>query len=435
MIAALLKGRSESRALALDTLLALVVRLAGAGAGFVMSLVVARTLGAEQSGYFLLAFSIITFLAAVSRAGLDNVVLRQTGAAMPGQDLCRVRQVLGRSLLLAGAISVLVAALLAGLAGPIARDVFGKPQLAPVLSAMAPGLVALALFTLVGMSLQGLHRVVASVSTLNIVTPLVLSAGLLLLVRLTAAEAAWLYSAAALLSLLLGLGLWWRATASPHAHTDEPAGWREILTPALPLWIVLVMSQLIQWSGQFIAGAYITPQEIAQLAVAQRTALLTSFILMAVNLVVAPRFAAMHKQGDLDGVRRVALTSVRLMLLVAAPVVTLMVCFAHWLMWLFGDEFVAGAPLLRILAIGQFINVATGSVGYLLMMTGHEKDMRNSLLVVAPCSILLSLWLIPVYGAVGAAVATALAIAGQNLLAVFWVRRRLGFNTLAIWRR
>jgi O-antigen/teichoic acid export membrane protein len=156
---------------------------------------------------------------------------------------------------------------------------------------------------------------------------------------------------------------------------------------------------------------------------------------MAVNLVVAPRFAAMHKQGDLDGVRRVALTSVRLMLLAAAPVVTLMVCFPHWLMWLFGDEFVAGAPLLRILAIGQFINVATGSVGYLLMMTGHEKDMRNSLLVVAPCSILLSLWLIPLYGAVGAAVATALAIAGQNLLAVFWVRRRLGFNTLAIWRR
>jgi O-antigen/teichoic acid export membrane protein len=123
------------------------------------------------------------------------------------------------------------------------------------------------------------------------------------------------------------------------------------------------------------------------------------------------------------------------MLLAAAPVVTLMVCFPHWLMWLFGDEFVAGAPLLRILAIGQFINVATGSVGYLLMMTGHEKDMRNSLLVVAPCSILLSLWLIPLYGATGAAVATALAIAGQNLLAVFWVRRRLGFNTLAIWRR
>ncbi|MFC6670558.1 oligosaccharide flippase family protein [Marinobacterium aestuariivivens] len=431
---ALVDRAGGGRALALDTLLALTVRVLGAGAGFLMSLVIARTLGAGEAGYFLLAFSIVTFLAAVSRLGLDNVVLRYTGAAAPDRDMRTVRLVLGRCLLLAGVVSASVAALLACLAGPLAEWVFDKPALAPVLRAIAPGLAGLALFTLVAMSLQGLRRVIASVATLNILCSLFLVAGLLLFALADASQAAWTYSASAALTLVAGLHLWARATRH-QGRIHDPVSWRQLLEPALPLWIVLVLGQAIQWAGQFIAGAYVSPEQLAQLAVAQRTAMLTSFVLTAVNLVVAPRFAAMHKKGDIDAMRRVALTSVRLMLLAATPMVAVMLLLPDRLMWLFGNEFVEGAHLLQILAIGQFINVATGSVGFLLSMTGHEKDLRNNLLLVAPCSVLLSFLVIPVYGATGAAVATAVAVAAQNLMAVYWVRKRLGFNTLAIWRR
>ena len=46
-------------------------------------------------------------------------------------------------------------------------------------------------------------------------------------------------------------------------------------------------------------------------------------------------------------------------------------------MSIFGKGFIGGIWLLRILAIGQFINAVTGSVGYILTMSGHEKDIRN----------------------------------------------------------
>ncbi len=406
----------------------------GAGASLLMSLVLARSLGAAEAGYFLLAFTVITFLAGLSRLGLDSIVLRFTGAAMVDKDIRTIRQVLARSLLLAGCVSAVVAGLLTIFAYPLAEWVFGKPALAPVLEKMAPGLVGLALFTLVAMSLQGLRKIASSVFTLNIFASLLLVSGLFVLVLSTAQQAAIAYSCSAIATLFFGLALWWRGTSAQEIKHDS-LSWKTMLEPAIPLWIVLVMGQLIQWSSQFIAGAYVEPEQIAQLAVAQRTALLTSFVLMAVNLVVAPRFAAMHKQGDMAGVQRIAITSTRLMLLAAAPLVAIMLIFPAKLMLLFGEDFVAGAHLLQILAIGQLINVATGSVGYLLMMTGHEKDMRNSLLLVAPCSVLLSFLLIPSYGATGAAFATALAIASQNLFAVYWVHKRLGFNTLAIWRR
>ena len=99
-------------------------------------------------------------------------------------------------------------------------------------------------------------------------------------------------------------------------------------------------------------------------------------------------------------------------------------------MGLFGEQYKQGANLLRILVIGQFINVITGSVGFLLNMTGFEKDMRNIVFLSGAIALLLNFILIPIYGVTGAAIATSIAIALQSLFAVYMVRRRLGFNTL-----
>jgi O-antigen/teichoic acid export membrane protein len=194
------------------------------------------------------------------------------------------------------------------------------------------------------------------------------------------------------------------------------------------------MSQMVQWSGQFMAGAYVSSEALAQLAVAQRTAMLSSFILIAVNLVVAPRFAKLYRDNDMAQLERLAIKSVKLISLFALPVIGVMLVFPSFLMSLFGSEFKEGAALLQILAVGQFINAMTGSVGFLLMMSGHERDMRNVTLVSGSLALLLTWFLTAQFNIIGAAIGTAIAVATQNLLAVYFVKKRLGFNTLAIWR-
>tara|TARA_R110002095_G_scaffold53761_1_gene46540 strand:- start:105 stop:689 length:585 start_codon:yes stop_codon:yes gene_type:complete len=194
------------------------------------------------------------------------------------------------------------------------------------------------------------------------------------------------------------------------------------------------MSQMVQWSGQFMAGAYVSSEALAQLAVAQRTAMLSSFILIAVNLVVAPRFAKLYRDNDMAQLESLAIKSVKLIGLFALPVIGAMLVFPSFLMSLFGAEFTEGAALLQILAIGQFINAMTGSVGFLLMMSGHERDMRNVTLISGTLALLFTWFLTAQFGIVGAAIGTAIAVATQNLLAVYFVKKRLGFNTLAVWR-
>ncbi|WP_105103525.1 oligosaccharide flippase family protein [Microbulbifer pacificus] len=430
-------GRYE---LLFSTGLSLSVRVLSALAAFVTSLVIGREMGATESGYYFLAFSLVTFIAGVSRIGLDNTILRYVGSAFTEHSWHCVRSVVSKGLLLATGVALLAAVLLSFASVPLAVHVFGKPELAPALAAMAPGVVGLSVFTLLAMALQGLRRIVASVMTLNILSNVFLVALLLGLGLSSAEHAAWAYSAAAMFTLLCGGFFLWSVlrrlrAQSPCLVEPQEISWRELFQSCMPLWVVLIMSQLVQWSGQFIAGAYVEPAAVAQLAVAMRTAMLTSFVLMAVNLVVAPRFAAMYKQGQLKELEKLALTSVKLMVLFALPIVVVMLAFPEFLMGLFGEGFSGGAHLLQILVIGQFVNVVTGSVGYLLTMSGHEKDFRNTVLISGPIAVGLAFALTPIWGATGSAIATAVAVATQNLVAVWQVKRRLGFNTLVVWRR
>lgn len=429
----------SGKELLVQTGVSFFVRILGATSAFLLSLFIGRHLGAEEAGYYFLAFSIITFLAAFSRVGLDSTVLRFTGASFSDSHQKLVISVLNKSVILTIAVSGFFSAFLFIFSDFIATFFFVKPFLSPTLKGMSLGVIGLALFTLLAISLQGMERVAQSIFVISIAANMCLIIGLLILNIDSSIVLAYGYSIVSIVTVIIGFVLWRRSVQSinmpANKITKEEISWRELFNSCLPLWVVMIMSQLTLWSGQFIAGAWISTDELAQLAVAQRTAMLTSFILMAVNLVVAPRFAAMYKNGQLTEIRRLALTSVRLMILFALPIIAIMLTFPGFLMSLFGEDFTAGSHLLQILAIGQFINVSTGSVGFLLSMSGHEKDLRNTTLVSGPVAVVTALVLVPIYGATGSAIATALAIASQNLIAVFWVKKRLGFNTLAVWQK
>lgn len=121
-----------------------------------------------------------------------------------------------------------------------------------------------------------------------------------------------------------------------------------------------------------------------------------------------------------------------MMVVLALPVLLTFVLVPGFVMGLFGPEFEVGASVLVILALGQFVNVSTGSVGFVLIMTGRERMARNNAAVAAGVNIVLQVLLIPRFGAVGAAIATAVSVALLNLTAAYLVHRSLGIWTLPV---
>ena len=126
------------------------------------------------------------------------------------------------------------------------------------------------------------------------------------------------------------------------------------------------------------------------------------------------------------------------MLVTALPVVVAIVIFPEWLMSLFGAAFESASVPLVILAIGQLINAATGSVAYILMMTGHEVCYRRATIVAAVVNVVLGIILIPKYGAIGAAISTSASVACVNLVSAYYVWRQLHFlplpQAITAWR-
>ena len=72
---------ADNRDLLISSAFAFVVRILGALSGFAATFFIARHLGAAESGYYFLAFSVVIVASAFSRVGLDNTVLRFAGGS------------------------------------------------------------------------------------------------------------------------------------------------------------------------------------------------------------------------------------------------------------------------------------------------------------------------------------------------------------------
>ena len=90
------------------------------------------------------------------------------------------------------------------------------------------------------------------------------------------------------------------------------------------------------------------------------------------------------------------------------------------IMALFGSQFRRGGTVLLILGVGQAIIVFAGSVGTLLMMSGHEKKVRNSNLLAALACVGAAGVLVPRLGAIGAAISVSGSLILRTIMRSLW---------------
>ena len=416
--------------------LGLFVKVLTAILAFLMNIVIARKLGPAEAGLFFLGFTLVVLLASVGRMGLDNSVMRFVARARVAGDTVKLHGLYRKALLWGGGLCLLFMLVLLASSQLLVNFVFEQPGFGAVLPIMVMALPLVGLYTLHVFALLGMKKIIAGVMVLTGIVPLTMLAGLLIFPVTRAQEVAWVYLVGCALALVIGVFFWHRAVPGKEQGVKLSAFPSDLLyASCMPLWGVVILGQVIQWSSQLLMGVWGSVEDVALFAVAQRTAMLIGFALFAVNASAGPKFAALYSQGNMVGLERVALWSVRLILLVAVPSLIFMMVFPQWLMGLFGPEFRAASTALMILAVGQFIGTAVGSVGSLLSMTGHERQLRRNVFIGAVLGVGLGVLLIPGYGLIGAAIATSVAVASKNLLCVYQVNQLLGFNTLAIWRK
>jgi O-antigen/teichoic acid export membrane protein len=237
---------------------------------------------------------------------------------------------------------------------------------------------------------------------------------------------------AAALAFVIGAWLLWRATPSEVRKTKPVYNSRHWLSSTLPLVFISGMGLINSYASILVLGLFVTSSEVGIYRVADQMAFLAAVSLQAINIVVAPQFARLYANVDKTRMQQLATASARVVLALTLPVVITFLLFGKLLLQLvFGAEFVPAYEPLSILVLGQFFNAATGSVGVLLIMTGHEQDTARGVAVAAVGNIVLNLILVPLWGAKGAALASTVTLITWNVLLWLAVRKRLGINSMA----
>lgn len=411
----------------------IAVRVIGTAAGLGMNLALTRALGATQAGYIFLGITTITILTAMTQFGLETAVVRFSGVAASQGDWGRFHGLFQKSLKWALFGAALGAVVLWWLAPLFAKVLFRKPEMELVLKILAIGIPLLSVAKLTAMQLQGAGASEKTVYLTTIGTPMVAMVLFFCLGPLGHDLAAMLYTGA--LGLTCGTGLLWYARLWYSKQTQASDFSTQILVKScLPLWGTAVMMQVLGLGGQFISGVFLSSDQVALLAISQKIANLMSISLVAMNLVVSPKIAAFWVSNDRRAVERITTQVICLMIILGVPLLGFLLIFAEWFLSFFGDEFRQGALFLRIIAVGQFINIITGPAGFLLTMTGHEKAYQKIVTISCVFTLCLLFVLTICFSTTGTAIAISIGVACQNVMAITAASSLLKIKPYSLWQ-
>ena len=195
------------------------------------------------------------------------------------------------------------------------------------------------------------------------------------------------------------------------------------------LLLMTATQALLQSTDLLMLGWLADPTSVGVYAVAARVADLVTFALTAINTIFAPSIAALHARGDRTALQAMVTTTAWWATLAGLVVALPLFGLAGFVLSIFGAGFSAGETPLRILLAGQIVNAAAGSVGFMLTMTGHERQAAVVLGGAAVGAVALNAIFISPFGLAGAAMATALSVTGWNWgLAVLVWRRKLAYH-------
>lgn len=413
----------------------LLLKVGGGLSALACTLLLGHTLGKAGSGLFFLALAIVTLVSAVSRLGMDQAITRFVSEAKVGQDWARISALYSYSMQRVALVSVFLTAVVFVSSPFLSEHVFNNPRLEAPIRWMSFSIVGFSVSWLHSHFFQGMGEVKTFqffqnfgqtlVFVMFFATVIVLSPG----DYHTAEVSAICFSAASTLIAIATIGLWkWRHPWHTFTMTRENLIATNVL---LPYFGMLLINQLSQGLPQIMLGAYREESEVGIYNAAFRIAMLTSIVLMGVNSVVFPRFAALYSQRKLDRLKHLAQTSTLIMTIACLPFLSVLMLMPGTILRWIGTGFEDGANTMRIIALGQLVNVVTGSVGGLLTMTGHEKAAWRAAAIGFAISMSLAFLVIPVFGAIGTAWVQAIGLSLTMILMTRACQKHLGFAPLA----
>jgi len=418
---------------------AFMVNVVGTGLTFAAHVVLARTTGTSSYGNFVYAITWLNLLVLFAKLGQDTASMRFVAEYNGTGKWGLLQGFVKRSTQVSFATSLFVAGTTAG-AIWLVRDRL-DPELATAFWLVCLILPLHALLLVRSAALRGLKKVVKAQAAIKIMRPavLVLLVGVVYYLWrdvLNATTAMAVNLAAFAGSLLFAAYYFAKAYPSKAAESKPEFMSSTWVRVAIPMLFISAMTQAQNRADLLVLGVFLDASQVGIYGAVKNITLLIGFGLAAVNNIAGPLISEMWHQGRKEELQRVLTLAAKGIVLFTIPMSIIMVVFGKHVLALFGPDFTLAYWPLIILVGAQTLNSLAGSVGLIMVMTGHQRNASLIVLVSLLMNVVLSVLLIPEHGITGAALAMAVSYSLLNLLMLVYIFRKLGLNpSIVQWKK
>ncbi len=384
----------------------------GRGVSYFYQIFVARFLGAESFGLYSLGMIIFNIGMLVSCAGMQNGALRFVAMYQGVKDRARVKGTILFSVVSVMLVGVFFGGLLFLLSDWIGVTILHKERLPSVLKVFALGVPFAAVLTVLVSIIKGFQSMRYFVYVKNFFEPWATFLFALVFIfsgfRLMGVVGAWVAGIAA----SIGLGWFYLQKLFPVTDRTTKAVYpkRELILFSLPLLPVGLFHIGMIRMDALILGFFKTSHEVGVYSAALQTSMVTLIILDSFNTIFTPMISDLYNKGENQKLEGLFKTVTKWTFTLTLPVFLVVCLLSANVLSLFGQEFKAGALCLIILCFGQLIRGAGGAAEYVLIMSGRTVLTLVNIIIGFLALVLLNVLLVPTYGMMGAAIASACSV-------------------------
>ncbi len=418
--------------LAKEAGIALIIQFAGILLTYVVQVFLARWMGRTEFGIYEYVVAWSVLLAIPAGLGLPHTVLRFVSEYRVKEEWGLLQGIVRSSWLMTILASLLVSLLAAGvilLLNYYHPFAYATPLLIGI------GLIPLQSFVeLQSGTARAANDITLAYAPSKIIWPVLLICSAFLVLETTHSLTGNLVIAIAQITLLLvvlfQLGLLWLKLNQEFEASKSTYAIKEWLSVALILLFELACFIILTETDTIMVGSILGAQEAGMYSAAVSTARWVHFILTISNIVAAPSFAALYAKGDIEGLQKVVSAVGLWVFWPSLAISVFLILFSQPILGIFGSEFITASWQLKILVLGELALPCFNPVAYVMLMTGHQNKCLPVTISAAVVNLVLNAILIPLIGALGAAIATAFCFLVWNFCISFLVVKYVGVNPL-----